>query len=133
MHFPLNTNKHTHTHTDAAQREGIDPKDLIIEKVSVLPGGCGIHDGRCWHGSGGNKSKTRPRRGIGIHFVPACVKWKSNVGPLWRRLKAQQQEEGIVSNKLFPVTFTSTPTTNTRLIIVTCGIFISGILSFLKR
>ena len=98
----------------------------------MLPGGCGIHDGRCWHGSGGNKSKTRPRRGIGIHFVPACVKWKSSVGPLWRRLKAQQQEEDIVSNKLFPVTSTSTSTTtNTRRFIII--LFISGILSFLKR
>jgi len=31
-------------------------------------GGVGIHDGRCFHGSGPNKS-NRVRRAIGVHFI----------------------------------------------------------------
>jgi len=122
-----------HLLDDAARREGLDPSELIISKVSVRPGGCGIHDGRCWHGSGPNKSKTCPRRGIGIHFVPACVKWKSNVGNLWKRFKSKKNDDECVSNVLFPVTSSTTTTTtssSTRLLIVS-GIVITNIISIL--
>ena len=46
-------------------------RDLVISEVGVRAGGCGIHNGRTWHGSGGNSSRTKPRRGLGVHFVPA--------------------------------------------------------------
>ena len=58
---------------DAAAREAppLAEADLEITTVGVKKGGCGIHNGRLWHGSDRNTSKTVPRRGLGIHFVPA--------------------------------------------------------------
>jgi len=58
---------------DAARREGVaDPRaELQVSQVCVRAGGCGIHNGRLWHGSDRNASPTKPRRGVGIHFVPA--------------------------------------------------------------
>jgi len=43
---------------DAARREGIeDPESsLEIVRVEVRAGGCGIHNGRTWHGSDKNSS-----------------------------------------------------------------------------
>ena len=57
---------------DAARRAGIsDPvTEVRIERLEVRAGGAGVHDGRLWHGSGPNRSDA-PRRGLGIHFVPA--------------------------------------------------------------
>lgn len=53
--------------------------------VRVQAGGFSIHNGRLWHGSGPNKSKTLFRRGLGIHFVPATVTFSPSkgVGKLW--------------------------------------------------
>jgi phytanoyl-CoA hydroxylase len=67
---------------DAARREGIaDPQSsLRIERLAVRSGGAGIHDGRLWHGSGKNKSDSRPRRGLGIHFVPADARFRDAAG-----------------------------------------------------
>lgn len=88
---------------DAARREGLDPCDVKVHKIRVRAGGGSIHDGRTWHGSGPNTSKNMPRRGIGIHYVPRNVKWKSTVGNLWREYK----EDGSldVPDDAFPVTF----------------------------
>ena len=67
---------------DAARREGIaDPAaELEITTVAVRAGGCGIHNGRLWHGSGRNESKVKPRRGIGIHFVPSNAVFREAAG-----------------------------------------------------
>ena len=57
----------------AAERAGCIPEDLeYVSMAGLKAGGLSIHDGRTWHGSGGNVSSDphRPRRGIGIHFVP---------------------------------------------------------------
>lgn len=51
-----------------------------LTTVGVRSGGCGVHDGRLWHGSDRNKSKTRARRGLGIHFVPAEARFKNAMG-----------------------------------------------------
>lgn len=63
---------------DAARREGIaDPAgSLQIKRLQVVAGGAGIHNGRLWHGSGPNVSATRPRRGLGVHFVPAEARYR---------------------------------------------------------
>lgn len=67
---------------DAARRQGIaDPaSSLDVVPVSVRAGGCGIHNGRLWHGSGRNASPKRPRRGLGIHFVPADARFREAEG-----------------------------------------------------
>jgi len=57
----------------AAERAGRLPAELeYVSLAGLEAGGCSIHDGRTWHGSGGNVAADphRPRRGIGIHFVP---------------------------------------------------------------
>ena len=74
----------------AAKREGIsDPEnDLDIASMSGLgAGGMSVHHGRTWHGSGRNASKTRPRRGYGLHYVPAEVRFTADArfSSLWRK------------------------------------------------
>ena len=63
---------------DAARREGIAAPEasLVVERLDVPAGGAGIHNGRLWHGSGRNRSRTQPRRGLGIHFVPADARFR---------------------------------------------------------
>ena len=56
----------------AAEKQGISEDDVeIISMAGLQAGGISIHDGRTWHGSGKNVCKDRPRRGLGLHFVPA--------------------------------------------------------------
>ena len=61
---------------DAARREGLDPTSLEIRRLAVRCGGVGIHDGRLWHGSGANTTRDKPRRGLGIHFIPADARFR---------------------------------------------------------
>lgn len=91
---------------DAAGREGIDPESLHLTPVLVRAGGCGIHDGRVWHGSDSNSSNL-PRRGLGIHFVPAEASLRSvEGGTLAHKLRAQSdQSSRELSEESFPVTW----------------------------
>lgn len=76
-------------------------------------------DGRTWHGSGPNTTSNRPRRGIGLHFVPVHVKWTSEAmkSQLWKKYlqDAMTQEETgaitsvddiVISDQDFPITWT---------------------------
>jgi hypothetical protein len=85
----------------AARLEGIDDPARALEIVAVRVGrgGGSVHDGRTWHGSGPNESRDRPRRGLGIHFVPADAQWKRvedggrPIGRLWRRYVREGSRE----------------------------------------
>ena len=75
----------------AARAEGLDPDGIDFATAAVPAGGAGIHDGRCWHGSGPNLTDG-PRRGLGVHFVPAVSAFdalslfpRDARGALWRR------------------------------------------------
>jgi len=71
----------------AAEMEGIQPQDIhIVSVAGIKAGGISIHDGRTWHGSGPNVS-DKPRRGVGLHLVPACVEFTSDASKstLWRK------------------------------------------------
>ncbi|KAL9189078.1 hypothetical protein ACHAXT_011568 [Thalassiosira profunda] len=72
----------------AAKLEGIDgPESVeIVSMAGLRAGGISIHHGKCWHGSGKNRSANRPRRGVGLHFVPAEVRFTKNArkSKLWR-------------------------------------------------
>eukprot|EP00934_Nitzschia_sp_Nitz4_P003588 Nitzschia sp. Nitz4//scaffold11_size288233//179639//180646//NITZ4_000790-RA/size288233-processed-gene-0.174-mRNA-1//1//CDS//3329534122//3578//frame0 len=71
----------------AAEREGLDPETLdIVSMAGLKKGGLSIHNGKIWHGSGKNESKTRPRRGVGMHFVPANVRFTAEASHsrLWK-------------------------------------------------
>lgn len=63
---------------DAAARAGLS--DFSTVPAHVPAGGAAMHDGRTWHGSGAN-STDGPRRGLGIHFVPAVAAFDATVRP----------------------------------------------------
>lgn len=69
----------------AAEREGVTDLD-IVSMAGLKAGGMSIHNGRTWHGSAKNSSKKKPRRGLGLHFVPAEVKFtrEASKSSLWR-------------------------------------------------
>lgn len=72
----------------AAQRQGVSPEHLeFVSMAGLKAGGISIHDGRTWHGSSKNESNTKPRRGLGIHFVPSNVKWTNEAckSTLWKK------------------------------------------------
>ena len=92
----------------AAQREGVDPAaidGLIVSMAHLRAGGASLHDGRTWHGSGPNASASAPRRGLGIHFVPACATFApgAELGKLWAPLK--QPGTDALPDDLLPVTW----------------------------
>ena len=73
----------------AARLEGIANPEETLEIGSMAglkAGGMSIHHGRTWHGSGKNRSKDHPRRGVGLHFVPAEVRFTTDArkSKLWR-------------------------------------------------
>ena len=85
-HFFQTNGGHSLLHS-AAEREGIAPDDLdFVSMAGLEAGGISIHDGRTWHGSSKNRSKNRPRRGLGLHFVPANVRFTeaARKSSLWR-------------------------------------------------
>lgn len=93
----------------AAEREGISPDDLeFVSMTGLKRGGMSVHHGRCWHGSGENKSKTKPRRGLGMHFVPANVRFTAEASrsKLWKSYVANVDDPSTVeiSDEDFPVT-----------------------------
>jgi len=88
----------------AAEREGIDPSTLEFVSMGGLKrGGLSIHHGKIWHGSAKNSSRNKPRRGLGLHFVPANVRftasasksrlWKSYISNVEDPSKAKLSEE----------------------------------------
>lgn len=81
----------------AAQREGIVDPERSLEIVSTAgmhAGGLTIHNGKTWHGSGKNNSGDKPRRGLGLHFVPGNVKFTSEarMSKLWGRYIPETDE-----------------------------------------
>eukprot|EP01091_Cochliopodium_minus_P003475 TRINITY_DN1337_c0_g1_i1.p1 TRINITY_DN1337_c0_g1~~TRINITY_DN1337_c0_g1_i1.p1 ORF type:complete len:298 (-),score=70.49 TRINITY_DN1337_c0_g1_i1:1057-1950(-) len=78
----------------ASKEQGIDSMDLRYVKVSIPPGGCSIHNGKTWHGSGFNTSDN-PRRGMGIHFIPANAKFSTTkkIGRLWMQYKNEDSND----------------------------------------
>ena len=95
----------------AARREGLDPSaELGLVTVGVRMGGCGIHNGRLWHGSDRNAS-VRPRRGLGIHFVPADAVFRDAEGKTLAH-SIQPRPDGAapgveLDGHAFPITYLS--------------------------
>ena len=94
----------------AAEREGLTLEELeIISMAGLKAGGLSIHHGKIWHGSGKNNSKTKPRRGVGLHFVPANVQFTSEAAhsSLWRSYVAETEnpEDVELPEGDFPVTY----------------------------
>jgi phytanoyl-CoA hydroxylase len=85
----------------------------IVSMAGLRAGGISIHDGRTWHGSGRNTSATRPRRGLGIHFVPKEARFTPRAvkSRLWRPYVEGMDGSAIAELDLpiedFPVTWQS--------------------------
>ena len=91
----------------AARREGLDPDGLEIASMAGLcAGGLSIHHGKVWHGSSKNRSTCRPRRGIGLHFVPTDVRFTEDArhSVLWRPYVENGNTE--LPDEDFPITWT---------------------------
>ena len=94
----------------AALRAG-ESDELVVESMlGLAAGGISIHDGRTWHGSGPNSCENRPRRGLGLHFVPAKVKFTAEAAKsrLWRSyLEGQSVEPSEIDlpEDDFPITW----------------------------
>lgn len=97
----------------AAERAGVQEwKTVSMEGLAA--GGLSIHDGRTWHGSGKNCSHSKPRRGLGLHFVPNEVRWtkEASFSRLWKDYvkDADEPEKVELSPTDFPTVWApSTP------------------------
>lgn len=91
----------------AAELEGLTLEELeIVSMAGLKAGGLSIHDGKVWHGSNKNSSRTRPRRGLGLHFVPVNVRFTAaaNRSSLWKSYVAGADDPSTVelSDEDFP-------------------------------
>ena len=82
----------------AAKLEGIEDPKTSLEIISLSGLGAGsisVHNGKTWHGSGKNKTKNLPRRGLGLHFVPGQVRFTSDAAKsrLWNRYDEVNDED----------------------------------------
>lgn len=101
----------------AAERQAAATRELkrdidleIVSTAGLQAGGMSIHNGRTWHGSGKNCSRTRPRRGLGLHFVPANVRFTADaiMSRLWRPYINDRNEnlgDVQLSHEDFPITW----------------------------
>ena len=72
----FDTSDFRHMANAAAGREPGMVGDPEFVSMSGLPrGALSVHDGDTYHGSGPNRSRTRCRRGVGIHYVRGDVEW----------------------------------------------------------
>merc|ERR1711862_253090 len=100
-----------------AKNEGYDNiKDLdIITMDHLKSGSFVVHNGLTWHGSDRNKStcNNNTRKGIGLHFVPANVKFTKDAvkSKLWRKYVSNmdtnmvEQQNNVLLDCHFPVTY----------------------------
>ncbi|KAG7349690.1 mitomycin antibiotics/polyketide fumonisin biosynthesis protein [Nitzschia inconspicua] len=94
----------------AAEREGLEVDELeIVSMAGLKAGGLSIHHGKIWHGSGKNSSTTRPRRGLGLHFVPANVRFTKDAAnsSIWKSYVSNFDDPSLVelSREDFPLSY----------------------------
>jgi phytanoyl-CoA hydroxylase len=88
----------------AAQSEGLNPDEAVRSVVTVKApaGGCSLHNGLTWHGSGNNLSLSAGRHGIGIHFIPGHAQFRQGyIGKLWAPYVTAGSRE--MPESVFPV------------------------------
>eukprot|EP00796_Vickermania_ingenoplastis_P012323 gene12323-8454_t len=74
--------------TDVCEEENSERGNANMKLHLVLPelGGCSIHNGNTWHGSGPNETGDW-RCGIGIHYVRGDAQLAPDMGALWKTLQ----------------------------------------------
>ncbi len=106
-----------HLALQAARKEGLREQDVtFMSMAGIKAGGLSVHDGDTWHGSGPNRSRTRCRRGIGIHYVRADVRWdleNAQKSSLWRPYVTDTNDDSVCE-KDFPIVWTEQDTMVSR-------------------
>jgi Phytanoyl-CoA dioxygenase (PhyH) len=92
----------------AAMQAGVLHESLCTTSMAGLPaGGMSLHDGRTWHGSAANTSSTKPRRGLGLHFVPANIVFTNEArhSRIWKSYVdgVDDPSQVPISDKDFPI------------------------------
>eukprot|EP00588_Corethron_pennatum_P003915 CAMPEP_0194288326 /NCGR_PEP_ID=MMETSP0169-20130528/36563_1 /TAXON_ID=218684 /ORGANISM="Corethron pennatum, Strain L29A3" /LENGTH=354 /DNA_ID=CAMNT_0039035293 /DNA_START=101 /DNA_END=1165 /DNA_ORIENTATION=- len=96
----------------AAAHENVDAADVEFVVMDGVPSGGGtVHDGDTWHGSAANRSRTRCRRGVGIHYIRGEVDWDVGAArhsKLWKpyvEAAAAAGDARVVDDEHFPIVF----------------------------
>ena len=87
----------------AAAAAGVaDPQVMPIE---VPAGGCVVHHGRTWHGSGRNRTASRVRRSLAVHLLPAHARFRrEGSGYIFGRY--QRVGDTTMDESFFPILWT---------------------------
>lgn len=111
---------------DGNDDEGISESQMesvlqIVSLAGLRAGGISIHNGKTWHGSAKNTSLDRPRRGLGMHYVPADVRFTKEArhSQLWRNyVPADVGDEELMKAELseedFPIAWKGTEVEDVR-------------------
>jgi phytanoyl-CoA hydroxylase len=84
----------------AAKAAGVEPPDPI--PIEIPAGSCTFHAGELWHGSGANVASEQMRRSIGIHLLPASVRFSDRPGGyIYRRYQRTGSAE--LDESFFPI------------------------------
>lgn len=81
---------------------------LEIRRLAVPMGSAIFHHQDVWHGSGANRSSSRPRRALGVHLLSRDVTFRTDPRPdyIYGRY-VLSEGSGEVSEQFFPILWTS--------------------------
>jgi hypothetical protein len=80
--------------------------DPPVVPVEVRAGGCVVHHGRTWHGSGHNRTADRMRRSLAIHLLPASARFRrEGSGYIFGRY--QRVGDTTMDESFFPILWTT--------------------------
>jgi ectoine hydroxylase-related dioxygenase (phytanoyl-CoA dioxygenase family) len=100
------TRRRTTTAARCARRRpppaSADPQVVPIE---VPAGGCVVHHGRTWHGSGRNRTAAQVRRSLAVHLLPAHARFRrEGSGYIFGRY--QRVGDTTMDESFFPILWT---------------------------
>ncbi len=87
----------------AATAAGVDHPQ--VAPIEIAAGGCVVHHGRTWHGSGRNRTAARVRRSLAVHLLPANARFRpEGAGYIFGRY--QRVGDTAMDESFFPVLWT---------------------------
>jgi hypothetical protein len=103
----------------AVADNGLSTRDVqVVSMAGLQAGGLSIHNGLTWHGSARNTSRDRPRRGLGLHFVPVSVRFTEEAvfSQLWGHYVEDAEDASQVELPLqdFPISWKPNALDETR-------------------
>ncbi|MFP4133617.1 MAG: phytanoyl-CoA dioxygenase family protein [Halothece sp.] len=88
----------------AAALAGVSDPEVI--PVEVPAGGCAIHHGCTWHGSGKNTSASDPRRSLAVHTISSEAHFQPGVPAGYIYGRYQRVGELKMDESFFPILWT---------------------------